>query len=175
MLSTESPSPSNRAAVLLKFLDEYGDVDAVLKEGRNLRKELRARIKQTLNLPGFDLAKRLHEMAGEDREALLREARWIMITLGKPLPEAGDDDPEVPQMSEAQRQRFEDDGHAAGLANAARGTNPWNPGSEAYQAWDSGYLGGREALSEGQEEVVVPLKRPRGRPKGSKNRTSTVH
>lgn len=168
MLSMESAAPTNRQAVVLKYFDEYDDVEAALKEVRTMRKELRGRIQQTVNLRGFDLSRKMSSLAGEDREAQLREFMWIMAAIGKPITtqvEPLDDG----TLSDHQRRVLEDSGHEAGKGNTAREANPWNVGSEAYQAWDSGWLSGREALS---DNLTGPLKRPRGRPKGSRNKAN---
>lgn len=168
MLSMESSAPTNRQAVVLKYFDEYDDVEAALKQMRELRKELRARIQQTVNLRGFDLSRKMSSLAGEDREAQLREFLWIMAAIGKPVStqvDALDDG----TLQDHQRRALEEAGNEAGRGNMARQANPWNVGSEAYQAWDSGWLTGREALS---DNLTGPLKRPRGRPKGSRNKTN---
>lgn len=167
MQSMESVPPTNRQAVVIKYFDEYDDVEAALKEVRTMRKELRGRIQQNVNLRGFDLSRKMSALAGEDREAQLREFIWIMSAIGKPVPTPDEALDDTGTLAPHQRRALEEAGREAGKGNTSREANPWNPGSESYQAWDSGWLSGREALS---DTLTAPLKRPRGRPRGSKNK-----
>jgi hypothetical protein len=187
--STSEQSQSNTTqAGFLAFYDEYRDVDDAVAAAVGQRKDLRARIKGAgFGLAAFDRARAEAEKSGERREAEDREYRRNMEWLGKPVgfqstmgfPRAvqtgeaassaanGKDHDAV---SEHQRKQVEAGGFACGAAGHARESNPWTPGTVLYQTWDISWVSGAEELAQRQVGSDGKRRRPRGRPRGSRNR-----
>lgn len=163
---------TNRQTSLLKYYEEYKDVQAGLDEMRTMRKEVRGRIKESFVLKAWDYMLKFDEMAGEVREAVERDLYFMMGAIGKPFIVPDDLDAVGPsEITEVERRRIDGHGFVAGRANADRVSNPWNLGSEHYQIWDGGWLRGRDTLAEAPEEPPAPRRGP-GRPRGSRNRTN---
>lgn len=60
-------------------------------------------------------------------------------------------------------------GHQAGKGEAERTTNPYAPGTSSWQAWDEQFVEGRAERQRVLAAEPAP-RRPRGRPRGSRNR-----
>lgn len=73
------------------------------------------------------------------------------------------------RRAELERQRWRDDGALAARQGFTRDTNPHELASEAYQAWDGGWLDDQEriasAMARGEAPVVVSLKEAKGKKK----------
>jgi ribosome modulation factor len=66
--------------------------------------------------------------------------------------------------------RIDHEGEAAGKAGHHRDANPYTPGTEYAQRWDSAWLRGQAELA---ETLGPETPKRRGRPPGSKNKPKT--
>jgi hypothetical protein len=161
-------------AISLEFHTEMDDLDNEAKGLREARKKLRLRVKQAgINLIGFDRARKDRDRSGVDREALDLEYRRQLAWMSKPvgfqphldLDEAVDEGMQALNVHELKR--VDNDGFEGGHNGRRRDSNPWTPGTESAQRWDSAWIRGQSAiastLSEKGNGEVVP--RRRGRPR----------
>jgi hypothetical protein len=179
--AARSGGSNTTQAGFLAFYDEYRDVDDAVAAAVGQRKDLRMRIKGAgFGLAAFDRARAEAEKSGERREAEDREYRRNMEWLGKPVgfharPNGADHSaPSTPAdigaVSEHQRTQVEAGGFACGAAGHARESNPWTPGTLLYQTWDASWVSGAEELAQTQVGTDGKRRRPRGRPRGSRNK-----
>jgi uncharacterized protein (UPF0335 family) len=170
-------------ATFLQFIDELDNADQAVAEAVGMRKDIRKRaVGAGLNIKAVDQARKVAEQAGDKREQHDRDFRQYMFWLNKPIgyqsdwigeaapaaaPGNGED---TAAVSEHQVHQVSNHGHAAGQAGRDRGSNPWTPGTDLAQVWDTGWLAGQEEIARKIAPTEAPAPRRRGRPPGTRNK-----
>ena len=161
----------------LGFLQEYAEADATVLAATNARKDLRKRIEGKLGgkdeMIAFDRVRKDKEMSGEARTKRdLSHARmmaWLQMPVGfQPSMDLQSGDADTQAINVHLLKEVDQRGFEAGKDGRRRDTNPYNPGTEQAQRWDSAWL-------RGQAEIASTMgtgadngeRRGRGRPKGS--------
>jgi hypothetical protein len=174
----------------LAFIDEYDVADQAVAEAVGARKDLRKRIRGAgFHLGAFDHTRKEAQKDIDRRNEEDREFRRNMAWLGKPLgfqadwvgaptepgPGESGNGANDDAISEHQVHQVELAGLTAGRNGHDRGSNPWGVdpqgvGTFLYQRWDEKWLDGQEEIARRMGPQDPPVRRPRGRPQGSKNR-----
>jgi hypothetical protein len=174
MLATEAGSNVTRAT-FLDFIGRYDDADRAVDEAVGERKALRKTIKGAgINLAAFDRARADAEKSGEKRDEENRQYLRFLGFLGKPPGfqasfdlDTGDDE-DLAALNTHELKAVDNQGLDAGKGGRRRDSNPWTPGSEAYQRWDAAWIRGQgeiaSTLKDGDANGATAPKR-RGRPR----------
>ncbi len=153
-----------------KWCRDMDSADREVREATGARRDVRARIKGSAGkngLKAFDLARRERDLPGADRVEIDSYKRQMMQWEGKPLGyQAGFDLTDAPpparfQLPEKEMKRVDDHGYTTGKAGHPASRNPWNPGTEPFDAWLAAWTRGQG------DKVTTEVKRGPGRPKGS--------
>jgi hypothetical protein len=139
-------------AVSLGFHDQYDDADRAVADAVAERKDLRKKIKASgINMKGFDRARADRVRSGSDREAEDFEYRRQMAWMSKPVGFQATMDDVVDEglaaLNVHELHRVDNDGFDAGKNGHKRGNNPWTPGTEAFQRWDSAWVRGQAEIA----------------------------
>jgi hypothetical protein len=186
-LSTAREVLSNvTPATVIEFLAEYDDAEAAISEAASVkaaaigaRKRLRKRIETSgIDLEVFDRLIKDSAVPGEVRERRDAEYRKMMAWTGKPIGFQASLDvandpataPEIRALNLAELKRIDRDGEEAGKAGRSRGDNPWTPGTEAYQRWDTAFVRSAAEVASDLEGEGGGVAARRGRPPNSRNR-----
>ncbi len=164
-------------AAFLGFLDQCADSDREVAEAVAARKDLRSKIKAAgIPLKAFDRARKDGAVSGEVRE---REEAWyrrLMAWQNKPFGfqasmDFSSDDPDQQAVNVHQLKTVDNEGFDAGKNGKKRETNPYTPGSEMAQRWDSAWLRGQAEIASTLKPGSAPAaaanggRRGRGRPR----------
>lgn len=162
------------AAQFLGWLGRYADCDAEVADAVQARKDLRAEIKAAVGKEGliaFDRARKDADMSGELREKRERAYRQFMAWQSKPIGFQASMDLPTDEAARAlnvhELKRIDNEGEAAGKAGRKRDSNPWTPGTEGYQRWDTAWMRGQAEIAETLANQPQPR---RGRPPGAKDK-----
>lgn len=161
-------------AQFLEFLGKYADADRAVADAVGARKDLRADIKTSVGKEGliaFDRARKDADMSGELREKRERAYRQFMVWQNKPIQGnlfdgQGLDEEGIAALNVHQLKGIDADGLDAGKGGRPRDGNPWTPGTEGYQRWDTAWMRGQAEIAETLKDQ--PQAR-RGRPPGAKD------
>ncbi len=174
-----SYQPTNSAVGTLdeakykEFLARYDEAEERVRAAVAERKDLRSLIAATgVPMKAWDDARRDGNQSGEERQQKHDAYLVLMAWQGKPV---GLIDVEPPPLTVADLKMIDTQGLTSGRTGQDRGKNPYTPGTEQYQRWDTAWLRGQGERSGAASEEP----RRRGRPPGSKNRPKqpelTVH
>lgn len=163
------PAPDQMtAAMMFDFLDRHETIVAQRKRLTKAKKDLDEEIEKA----GMPIESWRHFLSTREQAGVIREridAGWRKLHLWDAKPvgvqaamdlAAGADG----ELSEAELARAEREGFETGKAGRKRESNPYTPGMETAQRFDSGWLRGQEALvNETVGRDAEP--RRRGRPR----------
>jgi hypothetical protein len=167
---SEEQVPSNvTAETSLAFHVRYAELDSELGEAlagvKSVRRRvtaLRREIKGAgIDIKGFDRARSDAALSGSEREAMIVEHRRQLAWLKKPIGTQATIDLPATEFTPAELRLKTQAGHAAGKAGRRRDSNPENLNTEAFVAWDGGWMDGQKELAE--ELGEAPESRKRGR------------
>lgn len=162
-------------AEFLNWLSELNDLDADVAAAVDRRKAKLADIKQRLGkdeFASFKSSRKDAELPGESRERRELSRRKMMAWLNKPLgfqaslDMAPGTDENVVALSTHTLKAVDSEGYAAGKAGHLRESNPYTPGTEAAQRFDTAWLRGQADLAATLKPEDTEPKR-RGRPPGT--------
>lgn len=118
-----------------------------------------------IDLKGFMRAREDAELSGSERERMIEEHRRNLAWLKKPIGFQAALVPAGPVVfTPTELELIGQKGYAAGAANRNRDANPENVGTEAYVAWDNGWMKKQKELAGDMGEA----------PASEKNRRPTV-
>lgn len=169
-------------AKFLTWLDEMRELDQQVASVTADRKKKLAVIKAELGgddeFQAFQRARKDADMSGEARERRELAYRRMMFWQSKPVGwqasmDLQSEDEDIVAVNVHELKRIDHLGEAAGKNGQRRDANPYTPGTEYAQRWDSAWLRGQAAIAatlapDGQQP------RRRGRPPGSRNKPKTV-
>ncbi|HVB15731.1 MAG TPA: hypothetical protein VNF04_04300 [Stellaceae bacterium] len=169
-MTDDADAPSNvTAETSLAFHVRYAEMDSDLGEALAGVKSVRRRIKALrreiegagIDLKGFDRARSDAALSGSEREAMIAEHRRQLAWLKKPIGMQATLDLPAAEFTPAELDLKKHAGYAAGRAGHRRDSNPENLNTEAFVAWDGGWMDGQKELAE--ELGEAPESRKRGR------------
>jgi hypothetical protein len=166
-------------AEFIGWLSEMQALDEAVAAEVDRRKAKLAEIKQRLGKDEFASFKSVRkdaEMPGENRERRELARRKMMLWLNKPLGHQASfdmesDDANVVALNTHTLKSIDTEGYAAGKAGHHRGSNPYTPGTEAAQRFDTAWLRGQSEIAQTLAPDADQGERRRGRRPGTKNRT----
>lgn len=192
MAKSLSVAGSNGAsqAAYLAFVQRYADADRDVRQAVAARKDLRAAIKAAgIPLPSFDRARKDADVSGEMRENLDQWYRKLMAWQRKPVGFQGGLDlgeaATEQQWDVHELHAVDNQGFDSGKGGRNRDSNPWTPGTEAFQRWDNAWIRGQAEIAStlgdkpaarkptaanGSAANGATAAKPRGRPRGSRNK-----
>lgn len=187
-LSVQGSNGASQAAYLA-FVQRYDDADREVREAVASRKDLRAAIKAAgIPLASFDRARKDADVSGEMREHHDLWYRKLMAWQRKPVGFQGGLDLGAPATDREwdvhELHAVDNQGFDSGKGGRKRDSNPWTPGTEAFQRWDNAWIRGQAEIASTLGDKPAARKRTaangaaangaengrRGRPLGSRNK-----
>jgi hypothetical protein len=121
-----------------------------------------------IDLKGFMRAREDAELAGSERERMIAEHQRQLAWLKKPIgfePTLTLAEPIT--FTPTELELIGQKGHGAGKSNRNRDANPENVGTEAYVAWDNGWMKAQKELAAEMGEAPASEKKRRPTVAGS--------
>ena len=163
-------------AQLLGFVDGYALIETEVSDAKaevsscvRRRTSFRKQIKDAgIPLAEFDRALADSAMSGAERERADHHYRRIMAFMGKPIGTQSSlfepDELDPAAFDVHQMKAIDNDGFDAGKGGKLRTDNPWSPGTENSQRWDTAWIRGQETIA-ADMATDAPAPRGRGRPR----------